>query len=78
MLSFILTSPSETVRHDDVKSISLPAYQGRLQILHGHSEAFLVLTDGTAVIVYADGHEEHIEITTCECHVTDDEVVLLL
>lgn len=78
MLSCTIASPKETVRHDDLKAVGLPALSGRIQILSGHAEAFIVLTKGSAFLESINGTTETLDIPEAECHVKNDHIIILL
>ncbi len=78
MIDCVITSPKSTAVYGNLKSASLPAFYGRMQILPGHAESFVVLKKGTVVLRQPNGKIQTMEIGGGECHILGDRVLVIL
>jgi len=78
ILTCKITTPEETSVIENVESIRLPAFSGQMQILPGHAESFILLKKGPVSVKKGNGEVETIEADEGQCHVKDDEVVIIL
>lgn len=74
----LIVSPTESSRLQDVTSVTLPAQSGEMEVLPGHAEAFLLLTEGVVRLQMANGESREQKIAGGECHVRRDEVVIFV
>jgi F0F1-type ATP synthase epsilon subunit len=77
MLNCTVTSAEHTERYSRLKSLAVPAFSGRLQMLPGHAESFILLTPGEIIMDSAQGVRT-VVIDGGACHVKDDEVTVVL
>lgn len=70
-----IISSEDKQEFTDVKSITLPAFSGELQILPGHAESFVVLQKGE--IVLENNHTKAFSIEAGVCHIKSDIVVII-
>jgi F0F1-type ATP synthase epsilon subunit len=77
-LNCTVTSMERTEQYTGVEKITFPAYRGEMQVLPGHAEMFLVLGKGNMTMHHSDGHEDTRQISSGECHIKDDNVVVVL
>ncbi len=61
---------------DNLKSLTLPASRGEMEILPGHAEAFIELKKGSLILIGSSNKEIPIEKGVC-C-VNNDRVVIVL
>lgn len=61
-----------------MQGITLPTFNGRVQLLPGHAEAFILLREGDVVLRLADGQRRIVRINGGECHVKKDAAVIIL
>ncbi len=73
-----IVSPQQMQQYDAVNLIALPAYRGRMDVLTGHAEAFVLLVEGTITVAHGAGQTEQIPIEGGHCHVKDDDVVIIV
>ncbi len=85
MITCLITSPDKTTVYEKVASVTLPASWGQMQILPGHSEAFVLLTEGNVVIRQIDKNKEGeadkdnvTRVKGGECYVKDNKVTIIL
>jgi F0F1-type ATP synthase epsilon subunit len=78
MINCVITSPEATKRYKNVQSVTLPAFLGEMQILPGHAEAFILLQEGNIILQQLNRQNEVIRITSGECYVKDNVVVVIL
>jgi len=79
MITCVITSPAETTVYEKALSVSLPAFFGRMQVLPGHAEAFVLLKKGEVVVRQANGPESKIiQIAGGECHIKGDRMAIIL
>lgn len=67
----------EKERYEDVESVSLPARSGRMEVLPGHAEAFVVLVSGEIVVRTGEGEPRRIGVPGGECFVHKDVVMVI-
>ncbi len=78
MINCTITSPKITKVYKDVQSITLPATSGQMQILPGHAESFIFLQEGSILLQQLNKEDEIVQNSDGECHVKDNEVVIIL
>ncbi|HDH31477.1 MAG TPA: hypothetical protein ENH26_01740, partial [Candidatus Wolfebacteria bacterium] len=61
-----------------VRSITLPAFSGQMQILPGHAESFILLQKGDISLLQLNKLSEIIQIINGECYVKNDVVKVIL
>ena len=54
MINCTITSPTKTTIYENVRSIILPAFYGKMQILPGHVESFILLRKGDISLRFPD------------------------
>ena len=78
MISCTITSPKKTTVYKDVRSVTLPAFYGQMQILPGHAESFILLKEGSISLQQSGKEDEVIQNINGECYVKDDVVTVIL
>jgi len=78
MLSCIITSHSGTETYNKIKSVTLPAYSGQMQILPNHAEIFTSLEKGEIVIENLKSGNKTVPIKNGEAHIKNDTVNVIL
>ena len=78
MINCTISSPEKTIEYKDIKSATLPAYFGKLQILPGHGESFISLGKGNILLQQANENVITVPVLGGECHVRNDVVVVVL
>jgi F0F1-type ATP synthase epsilon subunit len=68
-----IVSPQKTRKFEQLKAVTLPAYSGEMQVLAGHAEAFILLKKGNIII-----DDKTVEISGGECHIKDDNIIIIL
>ena len=76
-MSCILTSSEKTTVYEGLRSISVPASSGLMQILPGHAESFVMIVGGTVVLKNVDDRIETFLVGESECHIRDNKVVIV-
>jgi len=77
MITCIVTSAEKTKRCGGLRSVILPAYWGRAQILPDHAESFIILKKGD-VVLESPEKKEIVQIEGGECYVKDNAVLVIL
>jgi F0F1-type ATP synthase epsilon subunit len=77
-LQCVISSAEKTIIYEALESVTLPAFSGSMQILPGHAEAFVVIAGGNMILKHADGHIETLPIGASECHVENDQVMIIV
>lgn len=72
-----LTSPEKTETYAGLRSITIPALSGFMEILPGHAEAFVLLRGGTAALRHADDRIEAVSLSGGQCHVRNNKVLII-
>lgn len=78
MINCTITSPKKTTVYKNVRSITLPAFSGQMQILPGHAESFILLQKGDISLLQLNKLSEIIQIMNGECYVKNDVVKVIL
>ncbi len=78
MINCTITSPKKTTVYKNVRSITLPAFSGQMQILPGHAESFILLQKGDISLLQLNKLSEIIQIINGECYVKNDVVKVIL
>lgn len=78
MIQCKILSLENTTIYKEVKSIELPALRGKMQILQDHAESFIALNSGNLVIKSVDEDDKILKISGGECHVKDNNVIIIL
>jgi F0F1-type ATP synthase epsilon subunit len=76
-MSCILTSPEKTTVYEGLRSISVPASSGLMQILCGHAESFVMIIGGVVTLKNVDDRIETFLIGESECHIRDNKIVIV-
>ena len=71
-----IVSSEERQEFNDVKSVTLPAFSGEMQILPDHAENFISLQKGE--IILETDKTKTLPIESGVCHVKNNTVVILL
>jgi F0F1-type ATP synthase epsilon subunit len=69
--------PEQAITYKGVSAVSLPAYSGRMQILPGHAETFLLLLEGDISLRQLNKEDRIVRIKDGECHVKDNVVTIV-
>jgi F0F1-type ATP synthase epsilon subunit len=71
-----IISSNQIKEFNGVKSISLPAYSGQMEVLPGHAESFVKLKEGTIIIQT----EKKISVSIQEgiCYINNDTIIIVL
>ena len=78
MFSCEIISPTKKEIFQDVKSITLPAWQGEAQVLSGHAESFMALRDGEVILQLANGEKKNIQIKKAGFYIKDNKAIIIL
>ena len=78
MIECVITSPKKTAVYKNLESVALPAFYGRMQILPGHAESFVVLREGFILLRQPGGKTDSVEISGGECHIKDNRALVIL
>lgn len=73
MICKIVSTDDEQV-FDNLKSVSLPGVKGELEILPGHAETFVALSDGE--ITLKNESVSKVSVTKSVAHVKNDNIVI--
>lgn len=76
-LKLRVVSPQETVFEDEVVSVVLPAWDGKLGILPGHAPMIALLGGGTLVADLAGGGSRDFFLNRGVVKVEDDRITIL-
>lgn len=63
-----ILSPEKTTIYENVLAVSLPGFNGQLQVLPQHAELFQQLKKGHITIEKANGEPEIFDIIEGTCH----------
>ncbi len=74
----LVASERESKQFDRLRAIILPAASGEMQVLAGHSEAFVLLRAGKIILEKIFGGREEIEIPPAAAYVFQDKVIVIL
>ncbi len=74
----ILTSKQKTSQYDSLRAIILPAVKGEMEVLAGHSEAFVVLRAGKVILKKIFGGQTEIQVNKGLAHIFQDKIVIIL
>jgi len=77
-LRCVISSAEKTTTYEGLKSVSLPASSGSMQILPGHAEAFVMIAGGDVAMKSVDDKTKTLPIGASECHIQNDEVVIII
>jgi len=77
-LQCVISTAEKTTPYDGLRSVSLPAASGLMQILPGHAEGFVVIGEGDLILKHADDHIETFRIGASECHIREDQVLIII
>ncbi len=78
MINCTIVSPKKTMIYKSVRSVTLPAYYGQMQILPGHAESFLLLKKGNILLQKSKKESEIIQNTDGECYIKNNVVTIIL
>lgn len=77
MIKCVVMSFEKTNIYEGARSVSLPAYLGRLQILSGHAEAFFLLREGDIVIRKQNGEKKILRAPDGVCHFKNNNLIII-
>ncbi len=79
MITCKITSSSENKVYDNLKSILIPISSGNMEILTGHAESFILVSEGNIVLRFFDVNNNKIIIKSKngECHIKNNKVVII-
>ncbi len=77
MLNCTITSAEHTEKYPGLRAVAVPAFSGRLQMLPGHAESFVLLVAGEIVMDSPQGVKT-VAVDGGACHVKNDEVTVVL
>jgi F0F1-type ATP synthase epsilon subunit len=78
MLKCTILSPTETQTYTDIRSVTLPAVSGQMQVLTGHAESFVALKKGIIRIQRENEKGKALDITSGECYVRANQILIFL
>ena len=89
MISCIVTSQKQTTVYKNLRSVTLPAFLGQMQILPGHIESFVLLKKGSIFLQQSNksqkeinflqnNQNKNIQIIGGECYIKNDVVTIIL
>lgn len=78
MMRCTITSPEETRQYKDLRSVTLPAFSGEMQVLSGHAESFVSLKRGNILLDRGKGQREALEIASGECYIKSNDLIVIL
>lgn len=73
-----IVSRTGTIFHGDVKDVVVPAAEGQLGILPGHTPLLAILVPGTVRFTQADGTEYTFNTTRGFVTLEDDQVMVVV
>jgi F0F1-type ATP synthase epsilon subunit len=73
-----ITLAEKTKLYSELASVTLPTKSGQMQILPSHAESFVLIEKGNVILKKTDGQEEIWPADKGQCHIKDDEVVVIL
>jgi F0F1-type ATP synthase epsilon subunit len=74
----VITSPIAKTAYSNLRSVSLPALSGVMEVLPGHAESFVLLTVGSIVLRDQNNHIKKISVKEGECHIYQDGIVIII
>lgn len=77
MINCIVTSFQKTDYYKDMRSITLPAFSGQMQILPNHAEAFILLSKGDIIFKKQNSETEKLQITKGVCHFKNNNLIII-
>lgn len=77
MLTCTITSLNKNEIYKNLKSVTIPASSGSMEILNGHAEAFIIISKGKIVLKFSDDKEKIIESNNGECHVKNNKAIIV-
>lgn len=78
MINCTITSPEETMQYRQLENVTLPAFLGEMEVLSGHAEVFVLLKRGEIVLGGTNGQKKILEIPGGQCHIKDDNIIIIL
>jgi len=73
MLNCSILSVKKANDYKGLKSVSLPGYYGKMQILSGHTEMFCILRQGN-VVLKNNNIKKIIQIPKSECYIKNNNI----
>jgi len=73
-----IISPKKIEKRTELKSIILPAFWGRMEVLPGHAESFIVLTEGEIIFKTQNSQEEKLFIKKGLFYTKDNKSLIIL
>jgi len=70
-----IISSKDKREFDNIKSITLPAFFGEMQILPDHAESFVVLQKGQ--IILDSSKNNSLPIEGGVCHIKDNAIIII-
>lgn len=77
MMTCTITSRVATQNIDEVESVTLQTQTGQIELLPGHTEAFIQLEQGSIVCRKNSGEAITIVCASGVCHVRDDTILII-
>jgi len=71
-------SPKKTKNYQEVKSIILPAFLGRMEVLQNHAETFVVLKKGSIVFRTKNNKEEIVPVKEGLFYIKNNKGLVIL
>ena len=78
MLKCFIVSSKQTTIYKNIKSITLPAFCGQMQVLDGHAESFVLFRGGDVIINKSSKEKYNIQVPGGECYIKDGIVDIIL
>jgi F0F1-type ATP synthase epsilon subunit len=78
MINCTITSPKKTTPYRELQSVVLPAFSGEMQVLAGHAESFVLLKEGDIIFNYQNGQKEALKIEGGECHIKNNNAIVII
>ena len=78
MINCIIISSQKTTIYKNLRSVTLPAFFGQMQILPGHAESFVLLKKGNISLRQLNKKKEIIQNVNGECRIKNDVVTVIL
>ncbi len=78
MINCSISSTEKTLFYENVRSITLPAFSGEMQILPDYAESFVLLNSGNIIVEKQNKQTETLKIESGECHIKNNEIKIVL
>lgn len=77
-MNCVIVSSKKIMKHSELQGITLPAYFGEMEVLPGHAESFISLEEGEVIFKKTDGQSENVKIKEGECHIKNNNIIIIL